>query len=81
MMERDTLIITALNTTGGRQVVYPSSASGSARFIEIDAGRAEYDQSWFWTPEWQARHQEAEEDYREGRFEEFDNMDHFLATL
>ena len=36
------------------------------------------DQAWFWTPEWQAKEREADEDYAAGRFtihysdEEFD---------
>jgi hypothetical protein len=38
-------------------------------------------QCWFWTPEWQAAEHEIEADLAAGRFETFDTMDEFLATL
>jgi hypothetical protein len=39
------------------------------------------DQAWFWSPEWQAREQQADDDLRLGRYEDFDNMDDFLNSL
>ena len=39
------------------------------------------DQGWFWSPEWQAREQQADEDLRLGRYEDFDTMDDFLDSL
>ena len=39
------------------------------------------DQHWFWTPEWQAEELAVESELATGQFEEFDNMDDFLATL
>ncbi|MBU1486962.1 hypothetical protein KKH56_02780 [bacterium] len=29
------------------------------------------DQAWFWTPEWQAKEREADEDLRAGRYKRF----------
>lgn len=44
--------------------------------IEIDP-----EQAWFWTEEWQAKERQADEDIAEGRYEEFDNLDDFIASL
>ena len=39
------------------------------------------DQWWFWTPEWQAKEREADEDYAAGRTRKFANGDDFVAEL
>jgi hypothetical protein len=44
--------------------------------VEIDP-----DQAWFWTPEWQERERQADEDLRLGRYEEFDSFDDFIDSL
>jgi len=38
-------------------------------------------QEWFWTEKWQAAEREVEADLAAGRFETFDTMDKFLASL
>jgi AbrB family looped-hinge helix DNA binding protein len=38
-------------------------------------------QAWFWTPEWQAKEREADEDYAAGRGEIFMSGEEFLAAL
>ena len=44
--------------------------------VEIDS-----EQLWFWTPEWLAGERMVEEDLRLGRYEDFDDIDDFLAAL
>lgn len=39
------------------------------------------DQEWYWTPEWQEKEQQAEDDLAAGRSERFDASDEFLAAL
>lgn len=39
------------------------------------------DQRWFWTPEWQAKEREADEDIAQGRVKEFDSVDDLLKDL
>jgi hypothetical protein len=39
------------------------------------------DQSWFWSPQWQAGEAEADDDLREGRFKTFDHVDDFINFL
>jgi len=46
-----------------------------------EAVEADPSQAWFWSPEWQAREQQADDDLRQGRYEDFDNMDDFLNSL
>jgi hypothetical protein len=38
-------------------------------------------QTWFWTPEWQARERQADEDLAHGRYEVFDDLDSFIDSL
>jgi hypothetical protein len=47
----------------------------------IIKGPIDPDQAWFWTPEWQAKEQEAEADKAAGRVERFESHDAFLAAL
>lgn len=46
------------------------------KLVWIDASQA-----WFWTTEWQALEYEADEDLRQGRYEDFDSMDDFINSL
>lgn len=39
------------------------------------------DQAWFWSPEWQAAEREADEDLRQGRYDEFETMADMIADL
>jgi len=39
------------------------------------------DQSWFWTPEWQAGEREADADIAAGRVRTFENVHDLLAWL
>ena len=53
---------------------------GSAQTI-LDALRTAAEQSYFWTPEWQAGEREAERDLAEGRVQTFNTMDEMLDFL
>jgi AbrB family looped-hinge helix DNA binding protein len=39
------------------------------------------DQLWFWTPEWQAKEREADEDIAQGRVKGFDSVDDLMKEL
>ncbi len=39
------------------------------------------DQAWYWTPEWQEKERQADEDKAAGRFKEYSSMDDFIADL
>jgi hypothetical protein len=39
------------------------------------------DQTWFWTPEWQAGEREADADVAAGRVEHFEDGEAFVASL
>lgn len=39
------------------------------------------DQWWFWTPEWQAKERQADEDIRLGNYKTFDNVDDLIKNL
>jgi hypothetical protein len=52
-----------------------SKPSASARVRRLKS------QAWFWTPEWQAKEHEADEDIAAGRMEVFYSDEEFLAAL
>jgi len=39
------------------------------------------DQLWFWTPEWQKKEKEADEDLAKGRYKEYKSMRQAIASL
>jgi hypothetical protein len=63
------------------EVAFSSRRADLYRAFTTPPGAPTSDQAWYWTPEWQAREREAEADLRAGRYEDFDSMDDFLASL
>ncbi|MCB0190614.1 MAG: hypothetical protein KDJ65_01575 [Anaerolineae bacterium] len=49
------------------------------RFIK--ALHSENDQGWYWSAEWQAMEEEADQDLADGDYEEFETVDDFIASL
>jgi hypothetical protein len=47
----------------------------------IPASLIPKDQLWFWTPEWQKREREADEDIAQGRVKETASVDELLKDL
>jgi len=43
--------------------------------------RVPRDQLWFWTPEWQKKEREADEDIAAGRLKEFESAEDLLKDL
>jgi bifunctional DNA-binding transcriptional regulator/antitoxin component of YhaV-PrlF toxin-antitoxin module len=39
------------------------------------------DQLWFWTPEWQRKEREADQDIAQGRIKEFESVDELIKDL
>ena len=78
------------------QVTIPAAVREAARLEEGDPVEVEIvdggillrpmkvidaTQAWFWTPEWQAKEREADEDIAAGRVERFESDEEFLAAL
>ncbi|HEX6387470.1 MAG TPA: hypothetical protein VF177_22610 [Anaerolineae bacterium] len=53
----------------------------SAQMIVLDALRVAAEQTYFWTPEWQAKEREADKAIAEGRVQTFDTMEEMLNFL
>jgi len=77
-------------------VTIPASVRKAARLAEGDVVEIELtddgillkpkklvdpSQAWFWSPEWQAKEREADEDYAAGRFDRFESDEEFIAEL
>jgi hypothetical protein len=61
----------------------PEGAVDGAAILleEITDGRIDPEQAWFWTREWQAKEQEADEDLAAGRVTAFESDDELLGEL
>jgi len=53
----------------------------SAQTVVLNALRIAAEQTYFWTPEWQAKEQAADRAIAEGRVRTFDTMDQMLDFL
>ena len=40
-----------------------------------------FSQSYYWTPEWQEKEARAEEDLREGRYKQYDDVEEFIREM
>ena len=40
-----------------------------------------FSQSYYWTPEWQAKEERADEDDRLGRFKKYDDVEEFIREM
>jgi bifunctional DNA-binding transcriptional regulator/antitoxin component of YhaV-PrlF toxin-antitoxin module len=49
--------------------------------LHVRLGKIDPDQAWFWTPEWQAKEREADEDRLAGRLAVHHSDEEFLAAL
>jgi hypothetical protein len=63
------------------EVAFSSRQADLYRAFTTSPATPTSDQAWYWTPEWQARERDAEADLRAGRYEDFDSLDDFLASL
>ena len=66
-----------------RPVLFTASPEISVVFTPSQqAGGGFYsDQDWYWTEAWQAMEAEADRAYAEGRYQVFDTLEDFLASL
>jgi len=86
----------AVRVGANRQVTIPRRISKALRLKKGDhmlvrlvgkrvelvpASLVPKDQLWFWTPEWQAKEREADEDIAQGRVKGFDSVDDLIKEL
>jgi antitoxin MazE len=51
------------------------------RLEMVPASLIRKDQLWFWTPEWQSKEREADQDITQGRVKDFDSVEALLQDL
>jgi len=88
--------VTRIRLGAKRQVTLPAQAltrmrlrEGDTLEVRVEDDHLELipmalvprDQLWFWTPEWQAREKEADEDLAAGRYKEFKSAKKAIAGL
>lgn len=63
-------------STKNRIVVTKVSSQIPTLYLDIDD-----DQSWYWSDYWQTMEREATKNLQEGDYEEFNNINDFIASL
>lgn len=58
-----------------------SAAEKSELARRLDEESVFDDQSWYWTPQWQAAEKEADEDIAAGRVQRYNNVDDAIKFL
>ena len=53
----------------------------TVRLIPIKTIKVPRDQAWFWTPEWQAKEREADQDLSTQRYRDFESVEDLLKEL
>jgi AbrB family looped-hinge helix DNA binding protein len=73
-------IMTALNLKPGDEIEFQIKGD-SVRLVPIRTIKVPREQAWFWTPEWQAKEMEVEEDLRRCEYKDFENVKDLLKDL
>jgi antitoxin MazE len=73
-------IMAALNLKPGDEIEFQLKGN-SVRLVPIRTIKVPREQAWFWTPEWQTKEMEAEEDLRSGEYKDFENVKDLLKDL
>jgi AbrB family looped-hinge helix DNA binding protein len=73
-------IMTALDLKPGDEVEFQLEGN-TARIVPIRTIKVPREQAWFWSPEWQAKEIEAEEDLQNGQYEDFESVENLLKDL
>jgi AbrB family looped-hinge helix DNA binding protein len=73
-------IMDALDLQPGDEVEFEIEGN-TARLIPIRTIKVPRDQAWFWTPEWQEREREADQDLAAGHYHDFDTIEDLLKDL
>ena len=73
-------VMTALDLNPGDEIEF-EIAGKSARIIPIKTIKVPRNQAWFWTPEWQAKESQADQDIASGQYTEFSKIEDLLRDL
>ena len=73
-------VMMALDLKPGDEIEF-EIAGKSARIIPIKTIKVPRDQAWFWSPEWQDKEREADQDIASGRYSEFNKIKDLLRDL
>jgi len=73
-------VMEALKLEPGDEVEFQVRGK-SATLIPMKTIKVPRDQAWFWTPEWQAKEKEADQDLSTGRYRDFKNLKDLLKDL
>jgi len=73
-------IMDALDLQPGDEVEFEIEGN-TARLIPIKTIKVPREEAWFWTPEWQAKEKEADNDLSNGKYLDFNTLEDLLKDL
>lgn len=73
-------VMEALHLQPGDEVEFEVEGN-IVRLIPIKTIKVPRDQAWFWTPDWQRKEREADQDLSAGNYRDFDNLKDLLKDL
>ena len=73
-------IMEALKLKPGDEVEFHVKGE-AAVLVPIKTIKVPRDQTWYWTPDWQEKENEADRDLASGRFQDFDSLDDLVKDL
>lgn len=79
--QHNILVSTGVSKPGTYRFALGNMAQAVSFIVTLTTSSLDVDESWFWTEEWQAGEKEAEEDFKAGRYQEFDTIDSLLTYL
>jgi len=74
-------IMDALNLRPGDEVELEVEEAGTVRLVPVRTIKVPRDQAWFWSPEWQKKEKEADDDLDAGRYRDFDSLEDLLKDM
>jgi AbrB family looped-hinge helix DNA binding protein len=70
-------VLEALRLRPGDEIDFVIEGN-TAKIVPIKTIKIPRDQAWFWTPEWQEKERKADEDIKEGRYKDFEDVEDIL---
>jgi AbrB family looped-hinge helix DNA binding protein len=73
-------ILEGLNLKSGDEIDFEIDGN-TARLVPIKTIKIPRDQEWYWTPGWQEKEKEADQELTTGKYKDFDKLEELLKDL
>lgn len=74
-------IMEILHLNPGDEIEFEVQEAGTVRLVPVKTTKVPRDQAWFWTPEWQKKEKEVDDNLAAGQYRDFDSLEDFLKDM